>query len=1059
MAAETPSLDTIFCAAVEIAAAEDRAAYIARACGGDHELRGRVEKLVGAHFRAGSFLEGPAPSPGATGDFASLSAALPASAAPPERPGEVIGPYKLLEQIGEGGMGTVWVAEQQQPVRRRVALKLIKPGMDSRQVVARFEAERQALALMDHPNIAKVLDAGTTGGGRPFFVMEYVQGVPVTQYCDELHLSIRERLELFVPVCQAVQHAHQKGVIHRDLKPSNVLVAVQDGRPVPKVIDFGVAKALHTKLADRTLYTEIGAVIGTFEYMAPEQAELSALDIDTRADVYALGVLLYELLTGSTPLTRQRVKAAALAEVLRIIKEEEPPKPSTRLTASQEAVTSLAAKRRTEPRRLSAELRGELDWIVMRALEKDRTRRYETANGLARDIQRHLADEPVEARPASAGYRFRKFARRNRGRVTAAAVVLLALVGGVIGTTWQAVRARQAEAAARAEWDRAEAARARADRNFQKARAAVENYLQKVADNPDLKNNPNSHDLRKQLLAAALPFFEEFVREKSDDPQVRFDQGRAYFQLARVRGEMGEHEAAIRDYASARDIYARLAADFPAAPDYRHDLAKCYLGLGGLLKEVGKLAEAEAAWRRASAIQEKLVADFPTVPDYRSDLAKGHHNLGDLLNHSGKRAGADAEFRRALAIYETLAADFPAAPDYRNGQAASHHALGMLLRGLGKRAEAEAEFRRALAIYETLAADFPAVPEYRNRLARSLGALGGMLITLGRQAEAEAAIGQALAIQAKLVADFPAVPDYRNGLAGNYRGLGNLLRDLGRRAEAEAAYRQGLAHQEKLAAAFPAVTIYRRLLATSHYALGLLLRERGKRAEAEAAHRQGMALRETLAADFPAVPDYRIELASTYCNLGLLLHDRGESAAALDWYAKAIPLLEAALAQDSRVAYARDHLRDAYWARANALRRLARPAESVQEYDRALVRDDGSKRSEIRVDRAAALAAQTGDHARAAAEAEELTRGDTVSGGTLYVAAGVYALASAAVKDDAPRQESYAARAVALLRRAQAADYFNDGGHVEDLKTDPDFAALRGREDYRALLKELEAKK
>jgi serine/threonine protein kinase/WD40 repeat protein len=434
VASETSTRDSIFCRAIEIASAEERAAFIARACGGDLGLRQAVEKLVAAHFRAGSFLESHDPGLAATVDAPSVA----------ERPGTMIGPYKLLQQLGEGGMGTVFMAEQQQPVQRKVALKVIKPGMDSRQVVARFEAERQALALMDHPNIARVFDAGTTPDGRPFFVMELVKGVPITKYCDERRLTPRERLGLFVEVCQAVQHAHQKGVIHRDIKPSNVLVAQYDGKPVPKVIDFGIAKAAGPKLTDRTLFTEFGAVVGTLEYMSPEQAELNQLDIDTRSDVYSLGVLLYELLTGTTPLDRKRLKAAALLEVLRVIREEEPPRPSTRLSTTDE-LPSIAANRGLEPGKLSGLVRGELDWVVMKALEKDRGRRYESASAFAADVQRYLNDEAVQACPPSAWYRFRKLARRNRAALAAAGFVALVLILATVVSTWQAVRATVAE--------------------------------------------------------------------------------------------------------------------------------------------------------------------------------------------------------------------------------------------------------------------------------------------------------------------------------------------------------------------------------------------------------------------------------------------------------------------------------------------------------------------------------------------------------------------------------------------------------------------------------------
>src|SRR6516225_10160713 len=409
-----PSLpeESIFAQALEITSAAERAAFLDRACGDNQGLRAEVEALLRAHEQSGDLLDLPEKPP--------VTTDLPGH----ERPGTLLGPYKLLEPIGEGGMGSVWMAEQTEPIQRRVAIKVVKEGMDSRQVLARFEAERQALALMEHPNIAKVLDARQTPSGRPYFVMELVKGQPITKYCDEKRLAVRERLELFGDVCRAVQHAHQKGIIHRDLKPSNVLVAPYDGKPVVKVIDFGVAKATGQRLTDKTLFTGYGALVGTPEYMSPEQAEVNNQDIDTRSDIYALGVLLYELLTGSTPLTRQRIKEAALLEVLRLIREEEPPRPSTRLSESREALPSISAQRQTEPAKLTKLVRGELDWIVMKALEKDRNRRYETANGFAMDVQRYLADQPVLACPPSVGYRLRKLVRRNKRRLAVASLVL-----------------------------------------------------------------------------------------------------------------------------------------------------------------------------------------------------------------------------------------------------------------------------------------------------------------------------------------------------------------------------------------------------------------------------------------------------------------------------------------------------------------------------------------------------------------------------------------------------------------------------------------------------------
>jgi tetratricopeptide (TPR) repeat protein/serine/threonine protein kinase len=474
MAAVHPDEQAIFEVARKIDSRAARDAYLQQVCGDDAAIATRVRALLKAYEESASFLEAPAAGQAATID----------APAPTQTAGTMIGPYKLLEPIGDGGMGTVWMAQQSEPIKRLVAIKLIKPGMDSKQVLARFDAERQALALMDHPNIAKVFDAGTTGepphpgplprsggegenrssslspasgeragvrgssSGRPYFVMELVKGVPITKYCDEHHLTPRQRLELFIPVCQAIQHAHQKGIIHRDIKPSNVLVAMYDDRPVPKVIDFGVSKATGQQLTEATLHTSFGAVVGTIEYMSPEQATFNQLDVDTRSDIYSLGVLLYELLAGSPPFTKKDLEKAGMMEMLRVIREQEPSKPSTKLSSS-DALPSLSASRGTEPARLTKLVRGELDWIVMKALEKDRSRRYETANGFAMDVQRYLADEAVQACPPSAAYRFRKFTQRNRVAIAFSALVLVILltVTGGIGWNMRDRAARQARTA------------------------------------------------------------------------------------------------------------------------------------------------------------------------------------------------------------------------------------------------------------------------------------------------------------------------------------------------------------------------------------------------------------------------------------------------------------------------------------------------------------------------------------------------------------------------------------------------------------------------------------
>jgi WD40 repeat protein len=460
--------ETLFEAARKLSDPRQRAAFLDAACQGQVGLRRRLDELLAAQLEADAFFEKGPESGGAT-------VLLPVT----EKPGDRIGRYRLLEQIGEGGCGVVYMAEQEEPVRRRVALKVIKLGMDTKQVVARFEAERQALAMMDHPNIAQVFDGGATDTGRPYFVLELVRGVRITDYCDQNHLATADRLKLFIQVCHAIQHAHQKGIIHRDIKPSNILVSLHDDVPVPKVIDFGIAKAMGERLTDKTFHTQFEQFMGTPAYMSPEQAGRSDLDIDTRSDIYALGVLLYELLAGRPPFDPRQLAEAGLEEMVRCIREEEPMRPSTRLSRlQQEELTTTAQRRGTESPKLIHLLRGDLDWIVMKCLEKNRTRRYEAANALALDIERHLNNEPVAARPPSAAYRVQKFVRRNKVMVTAGAAVLAAMVLGVVGSTWQAVRATRAEEKAEAALQKESAERLKAEqaqaREAEQRRLAVQ---------------------------------------------------------------------------------------------------------------------------------------------------------------------------------------------------------------------------------------------------------------------------------------------------------------------------------------------------------------------------------------------------------------------------------------------------------------------------------------------------------------------------------------------------------------------------------------------------------
>ncbi len=569
--------------------------YLDEACSDDADLRREVNDLLRAHQEGGSLLDRPALANGEQ-TVAPLA----------ERPGTVIGPYKLLQQIGEGGMGVVFMAEQTVPIQRTVALKIIKPGMDTRQIIARFEAERQVVAMMDHPNIAKVLDAGTTDSGRPYFVMELVKGVPIVKYCDEKHLPLRSRLELFVEVCQAVQHAHQKGIIHRDIKPNNVLVAEYDNRAVPKVIDFGVAKATAHRLTERTMFTEFGQVLGTMEYMSPEQAKLNQLDIDTRSDIYSLGVLLYELLAGSTPFEGKRLHEVAFDEMLRIIREEEPPKPSTRLS-SIDTLLSIAANRQTEPARLGKEVRGELDWIVMKCLEKDRNRRYETASALAADLVHYLSDEPVTAVAPTRLYRAGKFIRRNKALVIASSAVLAGLIVAIVGTTFGLVsQSRQ----------RAIAERERAEAQLNLASAMV--LQTKYGD-------------AERLYRRGL----EFLRDGTPDDRQR--AARMLLQLAAVVPSDDETERLYRE---------ALLAYRTSFPDGDPNVAQPLLFLGVHLRNARRYTEAEPLLEEAYRINRHAVpADHQAI-----GLSAVH--LGSLHFLRGQSDRAVPLLREAIAEYK-----------------------------------------------------------------------------------------------------------------------------------------------------------------------------------------------------------------------------------------------------------------------------------------------------------------------------------------------------------------------------------------------------------------------
>jgi serine/threonine protein kinase/tetratricopeptide (TPR) repeat protein len=785
----------IFIAALHVKDRAARSSFLDEACGDDRALRECVEQLLSEQEELGSFLEYPAEAVPGTGPVTRTPTEEVAASV--DGPGSVIGPYKLIQEIGEGGMGTVYMARQTEPVKRLVALKLIKLGMDSKQVLARFDAERQALALMDHPNIAKVLDAGTTGQiadcrlqiadskseisnlqsaigtGRPYFVMELVKGVPITKFCDQHRLTPRQRLELFVPVCHAIQHAHQKGIIHRDIKPSNVLVALYDDRPVPKVIDFGVAKATGQQLAELSPNTAFGAVVGTLEYMSPEQASFNQLDIDTRSDIYSLGVLLYELLAGSPPFSRKEHEQAGMLEMLRVIREQEPSKPSTKLSTA-DGLPTLAANRSTEPAKLTRLMRGELDWIVMKALEKDRARRYETANGLAMDLQRYLADETVLACPPSAWYRLRKFVRRNRRPVLAITITFLVLLVGIFGTTWGMVRAEAARAASQKRLEQLE-----------RGNQILASIFRGLDPNAEEREGKPLQAILGERLDAAV---EQLKGESIGDPLT----------VARLQGTLGASlaglgypEKSIGLFTEADETFTTiLGGENSESLSNRNDLANS-------LREVGRLPESVKLHEETLALQRAVLGpDHPSTLISMNNLANSYAMLGrreealkmrqETLDRRRVVLGPDHPY--TLVTMQNLANSYesfartedacklreetlalqrvklgPANHDTllgMNNLANSYEALGRYADSLKLREEVLALRRGKLG------------PRHPETLL-SMGNLANSLYYLGHYADARNLYEQTLPLlRGRLGNDHPYTLNCMNGLAAAYTDLG-----------------------------------------------------------------------------------------------------------------------------------------------------------------------------------------------------------------------------------------------------------------------------------------------
>ncbi len=912
-------LRRIFEGAMDLPALQ-RANYLSRACGSDGELRRRLEAMIAAAENS-QFLATPTDGvnperhneDATLNDAAAISMVAQRSRAASmalelrEGPGSHIGPYKILQLIGEGGFGSVFMAEQEKPVNRKVALKIIKLGMDTKQIVARFEQERQALAMMDHPNIARVLDAGATETGRPYFVMDLVKGDPISEYCDKNSLNIQDRLELFAQVCHAVQHAHTKGIIHRDIKPSNILVSTQDGRPAAKVIDFGIAKATASKLTEKTLFTEHRQLIGTPEYMSPEQAE-GSLDIDTRTDVYSLGVLLYELLTGSTPFDSKSLRSAAYAEIQRIIREVDPPKPSTRLSEQTDTIASVAASRRTEPGKLGTTIRGDLDWIVMKALEKDRSRRYETANGLAADIKRYLAGEAVVAAPPSSGYRLRKLVRRHKGVVLAGCAVAAALVLGIVGTTMGLIDANR---------QRMEAINARAEEEKQrqlveqraKELTAVSTFQAKMLSQIDMAEA--GMDLMKSIRS-------KFTAELEKRGVNEADRVARAMSLQRELGLVNSTDTASEMIDRTILTPARSAIDteFKQQPvvdaSLRGTLAEVYSGLG--LNEqslalatralelrtkelgpdhrdtlmavndlayyheiLGKVEEAERLYKQAYEGRKRVLGEDD------NDTLTSMGNLGNYYRSAGKYAEAEPLLREGLAkcrrvlgdsnrttliamntlgfLFVTQGKYSETEPLWREAAEKGRKALGEtdrdvltwtanvggLMSAMGKVKDAEPFFRESLDRHRQLHG------EEHPRTIQAISILAGNLAKQARFDEAEPLYRLSVEKAVRVLG-----PEHPQTLT-NLNDMGYFLFERGRLAEAEPYLRDSLETRRRVLGADHLET------SIAMAQLAKLYVEQGRLSEAEALHRSALdSIRATFGSDHPSTLVQMTSLGSLY---------------------------------------------------------------------------------------------------------------------------------------------------------------------------------------------------
>jgi eukaryotic-like serine/threonine-protein kinase len=974
------AVKTLFLQAADLDPAR-RGAFLDERCAGDADLRAAVEELLRFDAKAQDspdFMHSPAadvraalrmPPEGVTASFGTYQPAAGAPTTAAHDPGlpdyseaaatdfhplaqggvTIAGRYTLVEKIGEGGMGEVWVAKQTTPVKRGVAVKFIKPGMDSRSVLARFEAERQALAVMDHPNIAKVLDGGLTADGKPYFVMELVKGVPITQYCDAARLTPRQRLELFVPVCQAIQHAHQKGIIHRDIKPSNVLIAVYDDKPVPKVIDFGIAKATGQPLTDETLNTVQHGIVGTPQYMSPEQATLNNLDIDTRTDVYSLGVLLYELLTGAPPFSGPELLKRGKFEILRVVREEDPPRPSSKLGADK-TLAELAARRATEPKKLTALLRSELDWIILRALEKDRARRYESSNGLAADIHRLLAGEPVLAHPPGGFYRLKKFLGKHKGPVGAAATILTVAVAGLLAVAIVQAEGSRRLAAKNFELEQANTrvalARDRAEARVDLALGAVASFRSTVDGNLDVKNRPENEALRKTLLQAPLAFYQKLrddLKASVDDvPENRAKLADAYLrlagldrdigsqadalkacneavelldqlsrddatphrdvlllQLARALNDRGELEsvssslssAALESFGQAREILQAHMGERDVAS--RLELARTLRDVAKAEAKRGDVDSALATLRKSLSVLEEANRMDPDHVGAALQRADAHLQISVVLHEQRSQIPeALAATESALRIVEPLARARPGDADCHLKLAEVYEASGSLHESRSEVDKALSDYNKRLAVVDALVAANPTVTNYRYHRVLALCDVASTESDLGQNDAALATLKTARDLAASLVRDNPANVRYKKALGKTWNLAAVPQYALGKIPDAVASIEAYAAVLAEANRADPDDLTTLRSINAAHYNCGLLNVSLGRTDKGLASYDQSRQLLERLTREHPDDTGFAFNLASTLGNVGVVHRNQHRYRDAAESFRQAIETLK-----------------------------------------------------------------------------------------------------------------------------------------------------------------------